>query len=145
LVLEQSYSQVDGDSASAGELCALLSALANVGINQSIGITGSVNQRGELQAIGGVNEKIEAFYSLCAARGKLDGSHGVIIPQANVSCLMLNEKVIQAVKESKFSIYAVSDINRAMEILTNETQSKIHQRVDEQLKEFAKTRQEYSK
>lgn len=145
LVLEQSYSQVDGDSASAGELCALLSALANVGINQSIGITGSVNQRGELQAIGGVNEKIEAFYSLCAERGKLDGSHGVIIPQANVSCLMLNETVIKAVKESKFSIYAVAEINRAMEILTNVNQSEIHQRVDEQLNAFAKTRQEYSK
>ena len=145
LVLEQSYSQVDGDSASAGELCALLSALANVGINQSIGITGSVNQRGELQAIGGVNEKVEAFYSLCAERGKLDGTHGVIIPQANVSCLMLNENVIQAVTESRFSIYAVSDINRAMEILTDVQYSEIYQRVDAQLNEFAKTRQEYNK
>lgn len=145
LVLEQSYSQVDGDSASAGELCALISALANVGIKQSIGITGSVNQRGELQAIGGVNEKIEGFYSLCAERGDLDGSHGVIIPQANVSSLMLNEKVIQAVNDSKFFVYAVSDITQAMEILTGMDYSEIYQQADEQLKTFATIRQQYSK
>ena len=96
LVFEQSYGGVDGDSASSAELYALLSALAEVPIRQSLAVTGSVNQRGEVQAIGGVNEKIEGFFDVCAARG-LDGQQGVLIPQSNVQHLMLREDVVEAV------------------------------------------------
>jgi predicted ATP-dependent protease len=117
LVFEQSYGGVDGDSASSTELYALLSALSEVPIKQSLAVTGSVNQWGEVQAIGGVNEKIEGFYDVCSARG-LDGTQGVLIPQANVQHLMLREDIVDAVKAGKFAIYAVSTICEGIEILT---------------------------
>ena len=117
LAMEQSYGYIDGDSASMAELCCLLSALTNVPIKQSFAITGSMNQHGEVQAIGGVNEKIECFFDLCEARG-LTGGQGVIIPAANVRNLMLNEKVLQAVKQEKFAVYAVAHVEEALEILT---------------------------
>ncbi|HRD75885.1 MAG TPA: AAA family ATPase [Hyphomicrobiaceae bacterium] len=125
LVFEQSYGGVDGDSASSTELYALLSALADVPIRQGIAVTGSVNQWGEVQAIGGVNEKIEGFFDVCSAREEfrtfhrgLDGEQGVMIPRANVQHLMLREDIVAAVAEKKFSIWAVESIDRGIETLT---------------------------
>ena len=117
LVFEQSYGGVDGDSASSAELYALLSAIAEVPIKQSFAVTGSVNQMGEVQAIGGVNEKIEGFFDLCAARG-LTGDQGVLIPQTNVKHLMLHARVVDAVEAGEFRIYAVETIDQGIEILT---------------------------
>jgi lon-related putative ATP-dependent protease len=117
LVFEQSYGGVDGDSASSTELYALLSALSEVPIHQGLAVTGSVNQRGEVQAIGGVNEKIEGFFDVCKAKG-LDGKQGVLIPQSNVQHLMLREDVVEAVRAGRFAIHAVADIDRGIEILT---------------------------
>lgn len=117
LVFEQSYGGVDGDSASCAELCALLSAIGELPIKQALAITGSVNQMGEVQAIGGVNEKIEGFFDICAARG-LTGEQGVLIPVANVKHLMLREPVIEAVREGKFAIYPVATTDEAIELLT---------------------------
>lgn len=117
LVFEQSYGGVDGDSASSTELYALLSALAQVPIRQNIAVTGSVNQRGEVQAIGGVNEKIEGFFALCESRG-LDGTHGVLIPRANVQHLMLEREVVDAVRQGKFHVFSASTIDEGIELLT---------------------------
>ncbi|HLG22765.1 MAG TPA: AAA family ATPase, partial [Candidatus Manganitrophaceae bacterium] len=117
LCFEQSYSEVEGDSASAAELLALLSALSDLPIRQGIAVTGSVNQRGEFQAIGGVNEKIEGFYAVCKANG-LKGDQGVIIPRQNVNRLMLKDEVVESAASGKFHVYAVSTIDEAMEILT---------------------------
>ena len=117
ICFEQLYSGVDGDSASSTELYAILSSLSGIPINQAIAVTGSVNQKGEIQPIGGVNNKIEGFFQICSARG-LDGSHGVIIPKQNVQNLNLSEEVVDAVKEGKFHIYAISNIEEGIEILT---------------------------
>lgn len=117
LVFEQSYGGVEGDSASAAELCALLSALAGIPISQSLAITGSINQMGEIQPIGGVNEKIEGFFDTCKAAG-LSGQQGVLIPRRNVRNLMLRPEVIEAVSKGQFRIYAISHIDEAMELLT---------------------------
>jgi lon-related putative ATP-dependent protease len=117
LVFEQSYGGVEGDSASSAELYALLSALAEVPLKQSLAVTGSVNQHGEVQVIGGVNEKIEGFFDLCQARG-LAGDQGVLIPAANVKNLMLRDDVVEAVREGQFHIYAVATIDEGLEILT---------------------------
>jgi lon-related putative ATP-dependent protease len=117
LVFEQSYGGIDGDSASSAELYALLSAIAEVPIEQRFAVTGSVNQRGEIQAIGGVNEKIEGFFDLCAARG-LSGTQGVLIPATNVKHLMLHARVVDAVSEGRFHIYPVETIDQGLEILT---------------------------
>ena len=114
---EQLYGGVDGDSASSTELYAILSSLSNIPINQSIAVTGSVNQKGEIQPIGGVNDKIEGFYQICKLRG-LNGNHGVIIPKQNVRNLNLTDEVIEAVKHKKFHIYAISTIDEGIEILT---------------------------
>ena len=118
LVFEQSYGFVEGDSASAAELCALLSALSEVPIKQSFSVTGSVNQYGEIQTIGGVNEKIEGFFDICNAR-ELTGEQAVVIPQANIKHLMLRADVREAVKENKFAIYSVQTIDQMMELLTD--------------------------
>jgi lon-related putative ATP-dependent protease len=117
LVFEQSYDGVDGDSASSTELYALLSRLADAPIKQGLAVTGSVNQKGEMQAIGGVNEKIEGFFEVCRVRG-LTGKQGVIIPVSNVKHLMLKEDVVEAVSQGKFHIYPVSTIDEGIEILT---------------------------
>ena len=117
LVFEQSYGPVEGDSASAAELYALLSALAEVPIRQSFAVTGSVNQHGQVQAIGGVNEKIEGFFDVCHARG-LTGDQGVIIPRANVEHLMLRADVVEAVAKGEFRIFAVETVDQGIEILT---------------------------
>ncbi|MBV1907704.1 MAG: AAA family ATPase [Kangiellaceae bacterium] len=116
IVMEQSYGLIDGDSASLAELCALLSAITETPVNESFAITGSINQFGEVQAIGGVNEKVEGFFMLCEARG-LSGEQGVIIPKANMPHLMLKPEVIEAVKAGMFKIYAVSEVSQAIELL----------------------------
>jgi lon-related putative ATP-dependent protease len=116
LVFEQSYGGVEGDSASSAELYALLSTLARVPIKQSLAVTGSVNQYGQVQAIGGVNEKVEGFFDICDARG-LTGEQGVIIPMANVKHLMLRRKVVDAVAGGKFHVYPVETIDQGMERL----------------------------
>ncbi len=117
ICFEQLYNGVDGDSASSTELYALLSSLSGVPINQAIAVTGSVNQKGEIQPIGGVNEKIEGYFQVCKMRG-LDGSHGVMIPIQNVKNLNLNDEVVEAVKKEMFHIYAVSTIEEGIEVLT---------------------------
>ncbi len=116
IALEQSYGYVDGDSASLGEVCTLISALSRTPLKQCFAITGSINQFGEVQAVGGVNEKIEGFFRLCEARG-LTGEQGVIIPRANVSNLMLDERVLQAVRDGQFSVYAVRHVDEALSLL----------------------------
>ncbi|EJO9859302.1 Lon protease family protein [Salmonella enterica] len=118
LTFEQSYSEVDGDSASMAELCALISALANVPVNQNIAITGSVDQFGRAQPVGGLNEKIEGFFAICEQR-ELSGKQGVIIPAANVRHLSLKSRLLQAVKEEKFTIWAVDDVTDALPLLLN--------------------------
>ena len=120
LVFEQSYGMIEGDSASVAELCALLSAVAKLPIDQSFAVTGSVNQLGQIQAIGGVNEKIEGFFDICKARG-LTGSQAVIIPASNVKHLMLRSDVVNAVKEKQFNVYAVETVDQVMELLTGKT------------------------
>ncbi|MFO7604969.1 MAG: ATP-binding protein [Desulfurivibrionaceae bacterium] len=117
IAFEQSYSGVEGDSASSTELYCLLSSLANVPIKQGIAVTGSVNQRGEIQAIGGVNEKIEGFFDVCEKRG-LTGEQGVLIPRSNINDLMLREDVIAAVREGKFRIWSVARVEEGLELLT---------------------------
>ena len=116
LTFEQSYGQVDGDSASVAELCALLSAVAELPVNQSLALTGSVNQLGEVQAIGGVNEKVEGFFDICNLRG-LSGHQGVIIPKSNVVNLMLKEEVLKAVEEKRFTIYSIEHVDDALMLL----------------------------
>ena len=147
LTMEQSYGYIDGDSASMAELCCLISALTDTSIKQCFAITGSMNQHGEVQAIGGVNEKIEGFFDLCEARG-LTGEQGVIIPGANMRNLMLHQKVIDAVRAKKFNIYAVNHVEEALEILTGHkpgtlnskglyTKNSINYKVVQRLKEIA--------
>ena len=153
ICFEQLYNGVDGDSASSTELYAILSSLSGIPINQSIAVTGSVNQKGEIQPIGGVNEKIEGFFQVCKMRG-LDGKHGVIIPIQNVQNLSLCDEVIEAVKNKKFHIYAVSTIDEGIEILTGVPAGKkdsngnfpagsINYLVHEKLKKYAKITKEY--
>ncbi|MBR1649320.1 MAG: AAA family ATPase [Alphaproteobacteria bacterium] len=117
IVFEQSYGGVDGDSASSTEYYCLLSAISGIPIKQSIAVTGSINQFGDIQPIGGVNEKIEGFFDVCKQRG-LTGEHGVIIPRTNVNNLMLREDVVNAVRENKFHIYAIDNVDDGIEILT---------------------------
>lgn len=118
LTFEQVYDEVDGDSASSTELYALLSAITDVPLKQGFAVTGSVNQLGEVQAIGGVNEKVEGFYAVCKARG-LTGEQGVMIPKDNVHNLMLKPEVVDAVRRGRFHIYAVSSIEQGIELLTD--------------------------
>nr|WP_024307201.1 ATP-binding protein [Pseudomonas sp. P818] len=119
IALEQSYGYVDGDSASLGEVCTLISALSRTPLKQCFAITGSINQFGEVQAVGGVNEKIEGFFRLCEARG-LTGEQGVIIPHSNVANLMLDERVLQAVRDGQFNVYAVRHVDEALSLLVGE-------------------------
>ena len=153
LVFEQSYSGVEGDSASAAELCALLSAIADTPLSQSVALTGSVNQHGEVQPIGGVNEKIEGFFDVCRSRG-LTGDHGVIIPQSNVKHLMLRSDVVDAVKKKEFRVFAVATVDEAIQILTGApagdtlkkggfSKNSINARVDARLIELSEIRREF--
>ena len=116
IALEQSYGHIDGDSASLGELVALISAITDIPIRQSLAITGSINQYGEVQAVGGVNEKIEGFFDVCQHRG-LTGDQGVIIPKSNVKHLVLDKAVVEAVKKNQFAVYCVETVDDALELL----------------------------
>jgi predicted ATP-dependent protease len=116
ITLEQSYDEVDGDSAATAETLSLLSALSGVPARQDMAVTGSMNQKGQVQAVGGVNEKIEGFYDLCLARG-LTGNQGAIIPAANIPHLMLRPQIVEAVRERRFHIFAVSRVEEAAELL----------------------------
>ena len=149
VVFEQNYEGVEGDSASSTELYALLSALSGVPIKQCFAVTGSVNQAGEVQPIGGVNEKIEGYFEVCKARG-LDGYHGVVIPQSNVRNLMLKQEVLDAVKAAKFHVYPVKSIEEGIEVLTGVPAGKklpngryeektVYGLVDKRLSEMAET------
>ena len=153
-MFEQSYGGVDGDSAAAAELCALASALAGVPLRQSLAITGSVDQHGRIQAIGGVNEKIEGFFDLCRQRG-LSGDQGVLIPQANVKHLMLRSDVVEAVGAGIFQVYPVNHVDQALELLTGmiagerDAQGEfpaesLNHRICERLIELADQRQSFS-
>ena len=155
LVFEQSYGGVDGDSASSAELYALLSALSDVPIRQSLAVTGSVNQLGEVQAVGGVNEKIEGFYEVCLSRG-LQGDQGVLIPQSNVKDLMLRHEVVAAVARGEFNIYPVKNIDQGMELLTGLAAGQrnaqgqfpaatINRRVEDRLASFARKWQQFGR
>jgi len=154
LGFEQSYSEVDGDSASSTEVYALLSALSGVPITQQIAVTGSVNQNGEVQPIGGVNEKIEGFYDVCKAKG-LTGKQGVMIPAKNVEDLMLKQEIVDVVKKKKFHIYPVATIDEGIEILTGKTAGKrtktgyeknsINYLVEKKLKEYASKMKGFTK
>ncbi|HEY0665230.1 MAG TPA: AAA family ATPase [Gallionella sp.] len=154
LVFEQSYGMVDGDSASMAELCVLLSNLADAPIRQSLAITGSVNQFGQSQAIGAVNEKIEGFFDICAARG-LSGDQGVLIPAANVKHLMLRRDIVAAAEAGRFRIYAIESVDQAISILTGlpagEANAKgiyppgsINHRVAARLAELTKIRESFA-
>jgi predicted ATP-dependent protease len=152
---EQQYSGVDGDSASSTELYAILSSLSGIPIKQNIAVTGSVNQKGEIQPIGGAIRKIEGYFEICERKG-LTGDQGVIIPIQNVKNLVLKEEVINAVKEGKFHIYAVKTIDEGIEILTGKKAGKRNEKgefpkdsvnylVEEKLKSFAKIGATYGK
>ncbi len=149
IAFEQSYSGVDGDSASSTEIYAILSSLAKLPLRQDIAVTGSVNQHGEIQPIGGVNQKIEGFFDVCNARG-LTGQQGVLIPAQNVKDLMMRHDVVEAVSAGKYHIYAITTIDQGIEILTGKpagargssgkfTRGSVHARVDDVLQRFART------
>jgi lon-related putative ATP-dependent protease len=155
LVFEQSYGGVEGDSASSTELYALISAIAEAPIKQSLAVTGSVSQLGEVQAIGGVNEKIEGFFDLCNARG-LTGEQGVLIPASNVKHLMLRQDVVDAANAGRFHIYPVRTVDEGIELLTGVPagergrsgkypKGSINERVETRLREFAEKRAEFDK
>jgi predicted ATP-dependent protease len=117
IAFEQQYEEIEGDSASSAELYALLSSLVDIPLRQDLGVTGSVNQRGEIQPVGGINEKIEGFFDTCRRRA-LTGRQGVIIPEANAHHLMLREDVVDAVRAGRFHLYAVSTIDDGLALLS---------------------------
>jgi predicted ATP-dependent protease len=137
IAFEQSYSGVDGDSASSTEVYAILSSLSKVPIRQDLAVTGSVNQHGEVQVIGGVNLKIEGFFDVCKARG-LTGTQGVLIPHGNISDLMLRHDIVDSVREKKFHIYGVRTIDEGIALLTGRPAEEIHKLVNAQLTKFMK-------
>jgi lon-related putative ATP-dependent protease len=154
LVFEQSYGGVEGDSASSTELYAMLSALSGLPIKQDLAVTGSVNQKGEVQAIGGINEKIEGFFEVCKTRG-FTGKQGVMMPASNVQNLMLKEEVVQAVKDGKFHIYSVATIDEGIETLTGTRAGKkvadgkfeegsVNDLVDKRLREMGEKLRDFS-
>jgi predicted ATP-dependent protease len=155
LVFEQSYGGVEGDSASIAETCALLSALSGLPIRQWLAVTGSVNQHGQAQVIGGVNEKIEGFFDTCAARG-LDGRHGVLIPRDNAAHLMLRSDVVAAVRDGKFHVYPIASVDEAITLLTGVDagarndrgvfpRGTVNHRVERRLEDLAATRRRFAR
>jgi ATP-dependent Lon protease len=153
ICFEQSYSGVDGDSASSTEIYALVSALSNLPLRQDIAVTGSINQQGDIQAIGGVNEKIEGFFDVCRIKG-LSGTQGVMMPESNVEDLMLREDILDAVAAGKFHIWPVSKIEQGIEILTGCTagqkksdgkfeEGTVFALMDERMRDMARTLKEF--
>jgi len=154
LVFEQSYAGVEGDSASSAEYYALLSAIAEVPINQALAVTGSINQHGLVQAIGGVNEKIEGFFDVCRRRG-FTGEHGVLIPKANVKHLMLRRDVVEACECGKFRVYAVEHVDQGITLLTGLAAGErgrdgrfergtVHRKAEDRLRAFARVRKAFA-
>ena len=154
ICFEQIYGEIEGDSASSAELYALLSSLSGLPLKQSIAVTGSVNQRGEVQAIGGVNEKIEGFFDVCRAKG-LTGTQGVIIPHQNVQNLMLRPDVVESVSKGQFHIYPIKSVDEGIEILTGVEsgaaredgafeEGTIHDLVDKELQRLAASGKAYA-
>jgi predicted ATP-dependent protease len=154
VVFEQSYSGVEGDSASSTELYAILSSLSGLPLKQGIAVTGSVNQKGMVQAIGGVNEKIEGFFEICKAKG-MHGDLGVLIPASNVPNLMLKEEVVEAAREGKFHLWAVRSIDEGIEVLTGVSagerqkdgrfpEGTVNYAVDKRLRELSETWKKFS-
>ncbi len=148
LVFEQSYSEIEGDSASSAELYAIISSLSGLPIKQGIAVTGSINQKGELQAVGAINEKVEGFYEVCK-QAKLDGSQGVIIPKSNVDNLMLKQEIIESVRNGQFHIWAIETIDEGIKILTGHPAGKrlkdgsfsknsVHDMVDRKIEQLNK-------
>jgi predicted ATP-dependent protease len=155
LVFEQSYGLVEGDSASLAELCVLLSTLSGLAIEQSFAVTGSVNQLGEVQAIGGVNQKIEGFFDICEAMG-LTGDQAVLVPKSNVPHLMLRQDVVGAVERGDFNVYAVDTVDEAITLLTgvpagardqqqNYPAGSVNGKVEQALVELATRRKEWAR
>jgi predicted ATP-dependent protease len=154
LVFEQSYGGVEGDSASSAEVYSILSALSELPLRQDLAVTGSVNQHGEIQAIGGVNEKIEGFFDICQARG-LTGAQGVLIPKANVQHLMLRADVIDACREGKFAVYPVATIDEGVALLTGHPagergadgcycRDSVNRLIEDRLRSFARIRKSFA-
>jgi ATP-dependent Lon protease len=137
LAFEQSYSGVDGDSASSTEVYAILSSLSGIPLDQGIAVTGSINQHGDIQPIGGVNLKIEGFFEVCRARG-LTGKQGVIIPHQNVSDLMLRHDVVDAVQKKQFHIFAIRSVDEGIALLTGIPAATVHAKADTKLREYVK-------
>lgn len=148
LVFEQSYAEIEGDSASSTELYALLSSLSKTPIQQGIAVTGSVNQKGEIQSIGGINEKIEGYFEVCKLMG-LNDEQGIMIPSSNIQNLMLKDDVIEAVQQNKFKIWAIDTIDDGIEVLTGvkagsiEEEGTIHNLINNTLDEFSETMKEF--
>jgi predicted ATP-dependent protease len=154
LVFEQSYGGVEGDSASAAELFVLMSALSGLPLRQSLAVTGSINQLGEIQAIGGVNEKVEGFFDVCARRG-LTGQQGVIIPASNIKHLMLRSEVVRAASEGHFRIYAIRHVDEGIALLTRRPAGargsdgifpggSVNALIEEKLRTYAQLRRRYA-
>jgi ATP-dependent Lon protease len=154
ICFEQSYSGVEGDSASSTELYAILSSLSGLPIRQDVAVTGSVNQKGEIQPIGGVNQKVEGFFDVCRVKG-LTGTQGVMIPRQNVEDLMLRKDVVRAVGEGKFSVIPVGTVDEGIRILTGVdagqvgpggeyTEGTVNRLVDDKLKQMADGLKEYN-
>jgi predicted ATP-dependent protease len=144
LVFEQSYGGIEGDSASVAELAALVSAIAGVPLRQDLAVTGSLNQHGAVQPIGGVNEKVEGFFDLCAARG-LTGNQGVVIPAANRDQLMLAERVREAVADGRFHLYAVATADEALALLTGVAIEALDGAMDERIDALLAQAQRYAR
>ncbi len=136
ITFEQNYGGIEGDSASLTEVCSLLSSLSGIPIKQARAVTGSVNQRGEVQAIGGVSEKVEGWFAICNERG-LNGEQGVIIPESNVVDLMLDEDVRQAVDKKKFHLWAINTVDEGLEVLTGRPATEVHEQAGKRLRELA--------
>ena len=142
ICFEQSYTGIDGDSASSAELYAIISALSGVPIDQSMAVTGSVNQKGMIQPIGGVNAKIEGFFDVCKIKG-LTGKQGVVIPETNVDELMLKEEVVEEIKKKKFHLYSVKTVEEGIELLTHRPASEVFKLAEKKLFEYAETLKKY--
>jgi predicted ATP-dependent protease len=142
IVFEQSYSQVEGDSAAAAELLALLSALAELPLRQDLAVTSSVNQHGRIQPVGGATAKVEGFFEVCKQAG-LTGAQGVLVPNANVRHLMLKPAVVEAVRAGQFHVFAIGTVDDALELLTGVPAATVHKRIEDRLAGMAETAREF--
>jgi lon-related putative ATP-dependent protease len=144
ITFEQTYGGIEGDSASLTEVCALVSSLSAVPIGQACAVTGSVNQHGEVQAIGGVTEKVEGWFKICNQRG-LTGEQGVVVPAANVRDLMLDQEVREAVEAGKFHLWAIHSVDEGLEVLTGQSPEKVHELASKRLRQLAEGLEAFGK